>query len=250
MFGGGAPSKRSNSSHRTKAKIAKLSKTTAPRSRGAWMTGIVPASLTTQQINTVGPFKPKIYTSFIYESELALAPLSTAQGVLSVSPNDLYDFDKGTTFGNKQPLFYDTMLSATGPYRTYKVYSWKTTYTIVNASPAVPVTCWAVPPSTSSGEVDQNFEADNFPGVKRAYLTPLSGSKSYATITIDGHISDVYDNYKEDNTLVGSFNTSPGTGVYQGLLIRASDGLTTPVVYVGIRHVCYVELCQVDAIVS
>lgn len=246
MFGGGAPSKKAKS-FKTRSK---MSKTTAPANRGSWMTGRVPASLTTQQINTVGPFKPKIFTSFIYEQELAPVSLVTAQGALSVSPNDLYDFDKGTTFGNKQPLFYDTMLTSTGPYRTYKVFSWKTTYTIVNTSATVPVTIWAVPPTNSASEVDQNFEADNFPGVKRLYLTPNAGSKSIGTLTVDGHISDVYDNYKDDSSLIGSFNGSPGSGVYQGLVIRASDGTTVPSVYVAVRHVTYVELCQIDALVS
>lgn len=247
MFGGGAPTKKA----RAQAKLrARMSKTSIPRNRGSWMTGKVPGSLTTQQLLTVGPFKPKIFTSFIYESELAPVTSGSASVIISVSPNDMFDFDKTTVFGNKQPLYYDTMLSATGPYRNYKVISWKTTYTIVNATPSVPVTVWGVPPCNNNADVDQNFEADNFPGVKRLYLTPLSGSKSIGTLTVDGHISDVYDSYKDDVNMVGTYNGSPTSPVFQGLLVRTSDGTTFPLVFVAVRHVMYVELTTIDAIVS
>ena len=48
-------------------------------------------------------------------------------------------------FGNKQPLYYDALLSASGPYKNYKVNSWRTTYTIEQLR-MHPMTCWAIPP--------------------------------------------------------------------------------------------------------
>jgi len=46
---------------------------------------------------------------------------------VQVKPNDMYDYDNTGEAGNKQPLYYDALLSASGPYKQYKTISWKTT---------------------------------------------------------------------------------------------------------------------------
>ena len=118
-----------------------------------------------------GPFTGRKYMTFLYENALTRVLPASVLSVLHCCPNSLYDFDKtGSSFGNKQPLYYDTMLTVSGPYKAYQVISWKTTYTIVNNS-AVPITVFAIPPISATGEIDSIAEADNFPGVKRLFLT-------------------------------------------------------------------------------
>jgi len=39
---------------------------------------------------------------------------------VQVKPNDMYDYDNTGEAGNKQPLYYDALLSASGPYKQYK----------------------------------------------------------------------------------------------------------------------------------
>lgn len=142
------------------------------------------------------------------------------------------------------------MLGAFGPYKAYRVISWKTTYTILNNTATCPVTVWAIPPVAAAAEVDSASEADNMPGVKRVYLTGFSGSKSLGTITVRGHIDDVYPNHPKDSSMCGSFNGDPSLPVYGGLIIHGSDGTTAPNVYVAVKHEAYCELQQVDALAS
>jgi len=42
---------------------------------------------------------------------------------VQVKPNDMYDYDNTGEAGNKQPLYYDALLSASGPYKQYKTIS-------------------------------------------------------------------------------------------------------------------------------
>ena len=123
---------------------------------------------TTLQRFPDGPFPRSKNVSLVYENALTATGTGTS-GLLTLGtkPNSAYDYDNssGAAFGNKQPLYYDALLSASGPYKNYKVNSWRTTYTIVNNSDA-PMTCWAIPPISAPGEVDSAAEADNFPGVK------------------------------------------------------------------------------------
>jgi len=87
------------------------------------------------------------------------------------------------TFGNKQPLYFDTLFTASGPYKQYKVHSWKATWTFVNTS-ATPQSIWVIPPIAAAAEIDSAAEADNFPGVKRLYLAPNGGGDSKGTVTV------------------------------------------------------------------
>jgi len=79
----------------------------------------------------------------------------------------------------KQPLYYDALLSASGPYKQYKTISWKTTWYFMNQT-ACPVDIFISPPLNAANECDTVAEADNFPGVKRLRLTAATGSKKTA----------------------------------------------------------------------
>lgn len=214
-------------------------------------TGRIPAKKTTLATFRAAPFRNKKMVSFEYTNALTLSGLAASEGVIQVSPNDMFDFDKsGSVVGNKQPLYYDTLLSSSGPYKTFKVISWETTWTIINNATTTPITVWAFPPTLATAEIDSAAEADNFPGMKMLYLTALTGAKNIGTITVKGHVKDAVPSYSNDASLTGAFNGSPGTPIYQGLYIKAADGSTTPSVYVAVRHVAYTELGYIDALVS
>ena len=212
------------------------------------ISGKVAANKTTLAL-APGPFTGKKFVTFLYEN--ALQQVAGAANVMTcqTKPNDMYDFDNSGDAGNKQPLYYDTLLSASGPYKQYKVISWKTTYWFVNTS-ACAVDIFVSPPIANTGEFDSLAEADNFPGVKRLRLTPGTGSKSHGQITVTGNVKDVFPTYANDSTFVGSYNGSPGTIIYQNILVRGSDGTTAPSVWWSVKHEAYTELNFVDALVS
>lgn len=212
--------------------------------------GRVSASNTTLA-KAKGPFAATKYMTFVYENELTAIPSATAQG-LPVMANSLYDFDQtgGGTFGNKQPLYMDSLLTSSGPYKQYRVISWKTTYTVFNLSASTPITVWAIPPVSATAEIDSAAEADNFPGCKSLYLGPQTSSKNMGEVTVYGHTDDVYAAQSSLDTLTAQWNANPLSPVYQGLYIKASDGSTAPSVYVAIRHEAYTQLGLVDSLVS
>ena len=235
-----------------RTKPTKRRKTAKANTTLGRIAGKVAPSRTTMA-RAIGPFANKKFVTFIYENELTGSGAAAALTVLSTANNSLYDYDKttGGIFGNKQPLYYDNLLSSSGPYKIYKVISWKTTYTIVNVSSVVPVTVWAIPSVNAAAEVDSAAEADNMPGVKRIYLTNQYGSKSTGTITVYGHVNDCYPAPDTSSAnLGGTYGSDPGTIIYGGLIIHSADGTTTPSVYVAVRHEAYTELEIVDALVS
>jgi len=205
---------------------------------------------TTTLARSIGPFSERKYVTFEYKN--ASYPVSGNNLMsLPVMLNSMYDFDKtgSSWFGNKQPLYYDQLLSGSGPYKTYKVISWVTTYTIMNTG-STPLQVWALPPTSSSSELDTAAEADNFPGVQSMILTPLTGSKCMGTITVRGHVKDVYPSYSDDSGLTGPFNGDPGSPIYGGLLLYYIDGTSTILCNVAVKHEAYTELGLVDSIVS
>lgn len=212
-------------------------------------TGNVPASMT-DLARQRGPFPPKKYVSFEYLNELTVLGGATNFTAVSVGCNDAYDFDKNGVFGNKQPLYYDALLSASGPYKNYKVKSWETTYTIINNTTTVPITVWALPATIAANEIDSAAEADNFPGVKVLYLTGKESAKNIGTITTKGNIADCWTSGMNDLSCWGAYNSSPTCIAYGGLCVKGSDGSTAPSVYIAVRHVMYTELTTIDALVS
>lgn len=213
------------------------------------ITGKVPATATTLS-KAPGPFTGRKFVTLLYEN--AFQQIGGSANVMTVvtKPNDMYDYDNSGDAGNKQPLYYDFLLTASGPYRNYKVISWKTTYYFVNNTATTPVDIFISPPIAGTAEFDSLAEADNFPGVKRLRLTASTGSKSMGQVTITGHTKDVYPTLSNDKDFVGNYNTSPATLIYQVALVRGSDGSTAPSVYVSVKHEAYCELSYVDALVS
>lgn len=197
----------------------------------------------------LGPFEGRKFVELVYWQTPLLQATTAGGSFLAVVSNGAFDFDNTNALGNKQPLYYDTLLTTSGPYKSYKVISWKTTWTFVNAS-TLGVNIWVSPPVTASSEVDAVGEVDDFPGVKKLTLTAESGSKSMGTLNTTGHVRDVYPGLPFSTTLVGAFNSNPTSTCVQTVVYQPADGAAVTKLYVGVKHVMYVELGQVDSIVS
>lgn len=243
-MGGGAPTK----SRFSGTKKRKMSK---PGTNLGRITGkISPGSTTLSK--APGPFQGRKYMTFLYENALTRSAPGVPSTTLNVQLNSVYDFDKTSlaTFGNKQPLYYDTLLTASGPYKSYQVISWKTKFTIVNNT-AVPITIWLIPPILATNEIDSVAEADNFPGVKKLYLTAATGSRNVGSLTLTGHQNDVYPvEVLTGNSTTASYAGDPGSPIFGGILVATADGTTNVDFYVAVCHEAYTELQNVDALVS
>lgn len=198
---------------------------------------------------SLGPFQGKKFVELVYD-QAPLAQTTTAGGTFfAVVSNSAFDFDNTGNLGNKQPQYYDTLLTSSGPYKSYKVISWKTTWTFVNASP-VGLNIWVSPPITATAECDSVAEADDFPGVKKLTLTAESGSKSTGKLTTTGHFRDVYPALPYTTNAIAAFSASPSATCFQTVVYQPADGAAATKLYAGVRHVMYCELGQLDAIVS
>ena len=246
-------SKRKASSLSSKWASVKKARVARDKRKGISTLGRIAGKVAPSQTTlsrAIGPFAERKMVTFEYKN--AATTVGSANLLqLSVLLNSVYDFDKssGNYFGNKQPLYYDQLLCASGPYKNYKVISWVTTYTIMNTG-NIPLQCYALPPTSASAEIDSVAEADNFPGVEAMVLTPVSGSKCMGTMTVRGHVKDVYPSYSEDSGLVGPFNGDPSQTIYGGLLLYYIDGTTAISANVSVKHEAYTELGLVDSIVS
>lgn len=212
------------------------------------ITGKVDPASTTMA-KAAGPFSNAKWTTLLYENGLTKMN-ATAVTAANIACNGAWDVDVSTLgiFGNKQPLYFDTLCSVSGPYKNYKVISWETTFTVINQT-TVPVNVYFKPSIPATNDIDSVAEAENFPGVQKRYLTGSGGSGNRCSVTVRGHIDDIFPG---DNalTLTGTSSSNPGQLVYGGLLVASADGTTACDVYVAIEHRMYTLLDQVDALVS
>jgi len=214
------------------------------RFKASYRTGRVAASKTTLSTYPT-PFPRSKYVSFDYQNGLIVqTPLSNTQ-VVAFAPNDIFDFDRTTGFlGNKQPLYFDALLSSNGPYRYFKVLSWVTTFTIINRG-AAPITLWLTNAPFAS-DIDTVSEVDNLPGVVKKFVD-VPGGQAMVSIKMSGNIKDEYLSQLGDAALTGTYGTSPTTSVQGSLVLYSSSSLNYEI---AVKHVAYTQLTLVDAIVS
>jgi hypothetical protein len=191
----------------------------------------------------------KKFVELVYLHAPSLQTTTAPGTFLTVLSNSGFDFDVTGNLGNKQPLYFDALLSSSGPYKSYKVISWRTKWTFINMS-AQPVNIFISPPISASSEFDIVGEAEDFPGTKHVFLGPATGTKNQTTVTTTGHIRDVYPALPFSTTLVAAFSSSPSSTCYQNIVYANADGTNVTALYVGVEHTMFTELGQVDAIVS
>lgn len=201
-----------------------------------------------------GPFPKIMHTQLVYQGNM-VQDISTGVGnsysYTQWRPNDLFDFDYTNNFGNKQPLFYDQLLSSTGPYKRFLVNAWKTTLTVFNLSDKGLEVFVDTNTMNTFLDTDTLGEIANRRGVIKRVITAQNNAKPMCTISFYRKLKSIV---PESRSAVGEwggyFNSSPNNYIANTLACQSIDGISTHTVRVKISHIFYVTLFETDALVS
>lgn len=165
--------------------------------------------------------------------------------------NSLWDFDFTGDLYNKQPLYYDMLFTATGPYKSYRVNAWKTTIKVINLSDKV-LNVYYDQSLFNNSEGDTELEMKNRPGVIYKMLTGQNNSTPTATFTTYKKLTDFVPKGASWGTnFTGTWTTDPTSVVWGSLLAATLDGSTTSFNFAcQITHTFYVTAFDRDCIVN
>lgn len=169
------------------------------------------------------PFPTNKIVNFYYNGTAGRAP-ATPTDLIQVACNDAYDFDYTNVLGNIQPLYYDTLLTATGPYTTFQVLEWDITWTIVNQS-GFPAVFHMVPAQPGVGLPDTPAEARSFPGVKM-FMTGSSVADTKIVIRCKGTPEDILGPKYDPAVTIGGYASNPPQRLFASILAECSDKAT------------------------
>lgn len=170
-------------------------------------------------------------------------PANTIGGVTQTNAqiklNSIYDPDPSTTFFNGQPLYFDQICSADGPYKKYIVTGWRGSLTVINATgitDTVPfdtvadaVECYFQHGSLFAGDADTVSEQQSIPNREVALLSPPKmGNNNKHVFKFQGKTKDFVSKPAFDSTCAGFYNSDPSTVVYGSFSARS---LNTKVLY-------------------
>lgn len=191
----------------------------------------IPRSLTTYRADVVAlPASRNV----IFEYDSILTGLTAIGQVVSlpVCFNDVNDFDRSSAgvYGNKQPLYYDTLVNSSN-YTNTRVESWEATFDVINLG-TTPLQVFCVSASSATNLFDSETKASNLPGVTKVTLTPATGSKAHTSITVKGNIKDLYAGYPNDSGLSAGSNASPANLVFGGLTLYCTSSTVSAAVSV------------------
>ena len=236
----------------------KVRRTKPRKAPGARKSKTVTKTVTTmgripRPFGSKGPF-PKIFnTQLVYKNPSAtITSLGLSSSLyLNLCANNMFRFDTNANFGNKQPLFFDQLCSATGPYRWYKVNAWKTTIKLINLTDKAMYTYYD-PAASSVTETDTSNELENRRGVKFQMLTaqgnakPMVTYKTYRTLK-----SFAPQSVSSSENYSAEYNAEPAQKVFQTLMWRTIDGSTAAyTVAVQVSHVFYCTFYNADSAAS
>jgi len=187
--------------------------------------GIVPKGKSrTAMLEKYSPFPAVRNYTFLYENGATLLTPGTASVQYGLKPNSLFDIDNNliAAFGNHSPTDYSKLLSATGPYRDYRVHSWDIEITIINQS-ASPLAGYLVGSSANLTDWDTQAECALFPPAEMFFMSGVAGNSGVKTIKTNGNVKDIY-TFDGDLSLTGAYNGDPGILIYGGIYLYSTDG--------------------------
>lgn len=195
-------------------------------------------------------FPDVMTTTLRYNSNMVAIDPSAASTYYSFFLNGMFDFDVDNILGNKQPLYFDELLTSDGPYKNYKVKSWKTKIIVINDS-VDPLLCyWSQ--ANAISESDTLIEVQNRPNVRELILTQRDGDNNMGSITAPGTVKEIHGSIRNPQDLTGGPSANPSIACYGTLFFYNPGGVaTTPVnAWIKIVHDFEVELSTADAVVS
>ena len=200
-----------------------------------------------------GPFPIRMNTSLIYKGP---STTITSGGIFNYNActfklNDMFDFDYNNIVGNKQPLFYDQVLSQDGPYKYYKVNAWKTTIRFINLSDKA-MFVYYDPCTALITESDTPTEIQNRRGVQSFMLTAQGNAKPSCVISKYQSLKSFFPkSVNSSENFAAGYNASPSTFAYSNLLWQTMDGSVTPyTIAFQIQHTFFCTLYNADSIIS
>lgn len=206
----------------------------------------------TPEMYTKGQVFPDVLnTTLRYNSTMARVNPAAASYYFSIIANAMYDFDFDNVLGNKQPLYFDELLTNDGPYKSYTCSKWNTKIQIINQSTLPLMVYYAQ--TSSVGNSDSLLEVQNMPNVRELILTPSGGDKDSGVILAPGSLSEIYGTKRlNPGDVTGTPSTNPTIPAYGTLFFYNPGGVVgTPVdAWVKVVHDFNVELSTADAIVS
>jgi len=166
--------------------------------------------------------------------------------------NSVHDFDVDNRFQDKQPLYFDKLLTQDGPYRQYKVNAWKTTLRILNLDANRPIMAyWENGTVNTVADNDSWTEMKNRPGVQSRMLTQATGARSYATIKSFQTLKQCVGANAADVNYAGTYAGSPTIPIYANLLLATIDGSVNAfTVQVEIATVFYCTLFDNQSVIN
>lgn len=197
--------------------------------------------------NGDGPFPNKLATTLLYRSGAKSLTGSAVTGTYSVQfgLNDLFDFDITNVMDNKQPLYYDTLFTATGPYTRMETKAWRTRLTVINLGAEALSIYWnGKGTAIGSSEEDSLAEVTNRPGQQAFHLGPKGSSMDRIYIRSFGKWED---HNTEESGTAQSYNASPSTIIYGSLFASTPSTNTAPTFVLQVDHFFDVICTRPDA---
>lgn len=196
------------------------------------------------------PFPAVKNLTLVYKNPSQVLSTSSTFGYTSLGfiPTDIYDYDFSNVVGNKQPLYFDQIFTATGPYRSWKVNAWKTKIKVINLSDKVFNVYWEGGSLAGVTDLDTPIEMKNRPGVQYKMLTAQGNAKPYCEFTSYRTTKGCIPQYAGQE-IVGSYDAGPSKRCVQTLLIEHLDGVigVSQNYAVQIETVFYVTAYERDA---
>lgn len=202
-------------------------------------------------IGRKGPFPRTMNTTLLYKApsvNVTSAGISS-YNYASFGLNNMYDFDIDNIVNNKQPLFFDTLVTSNGPYRNYKVNAWKTTIRFINLSDKAMFVYYDPFAGTYAVETDTAGEMQNRRGVQSFTLTAQANAKPMITIKSFKTLKSCYPNgVNQSENFAGSSSSAPSSVAYGTLGWQTIDGSTAAfTVAIQIQHIFYATLYNADS---
>lgn len=164
-------------------------------------------------------------TTFKYASLSNMLETAVGSGVQYLwNLNSLHDPD-GTSVGH-QPLYYDQLLTSSGPYSRYVVYKTKVKITVTNISANPVIFAFYL----QSGPVDYPSRETlaEKPMCKKVFLPQSGGGPVVRSITLNVPIHKVFGVLRarimNDDAYVGTYNTNPSQLAFGVAMMYSQPG--------------------------
>jgi len=195
-------------------------------------------------------FPDVMKTTLRYNSNMVPIDVAAASTYYSFALNGMFDFDFDNIIGNKQPLYFDELLTTDGPYKNYKVTSWDTKIIIINDSQDPLLCYWSQ--GNAVTESDTLIEVQNRPNVRELILTQRDGDNNMGQIVSKGSNYEIHGSIRNPQDLTGGPTGNPSIVSWGTLFLYNPGGVTTTPVncWIKVVHDFHVELSTADAVVS